>query len=187
MVQRFQIRAGAVRDIPTIHAMLRGLAKYERLLDRFHATRSSIRRDGFRGRRHFRTLICWRDRTPVGLAVYLFTYSTFNARPTLYVEDIFVWPRHRGQGAGQTLLAALARIAVRKGCARMEWTVLNWNTPAIRFYQRLGARLRKEWILTSLADAPLLRLARAHPADRNARRKTGSRRPQASRAAGQRV
>lgn len=187
MVRRFQIRSGTLRDIPTIHAMLRGLAKYERRLHRFHATRASIRRDGFGGRRHFWTLLCWRDRTPVGVAVYLFTYSTFMARPTLYVEDIFVWPRHRGRGAGQALLAALARIAVRKGCPRMEWTVLDWNTPAIRFYKRLGAGLRKKWILTSLADASLRRLARAHPADRSPRRKAGSGRSQAGSAAGQRV
>ena len=187
MAQRFQIRSGTVHDIPTIHAMLRGLATYERLLDRFHATRASIRRDGFRGRRHFRTLICSRGRTPVGVAVYLFTYSTFSARPTLYVEDIFVWPRHRGQGAGQALLGALARIAVRKECARMDWTVLNWNAPAIRFYKRLGADLRREWILTSLADEPLRRLARAHLADHNGRRKTSSGRPQAGSAARQRA
>ena len=179
MAERFQIRPGTVRDVPTIHAMLRGLASYERRLHRFHATRSSIRRDGFGGRRHFKTLICSRDRTPVGVAVYLYTYSTFMARPTLYVEDIFVWPRHRGHGAGQALLASLARIAVREGCARMEWTVLDWNAPAIRFYKRLGAGLRKQWILTSLAEAPLRRLARARPADHNARRKTGARRSQA--------
>jgi ribosomal protein S18 acetylase RimI-like enzyme len=93
------------------------------------------------------------------MAVYLYTYSTFMARPTLYVEDIFVWPRHRDQGAGQALPAALARIAVREGCRRMESTVHEWNTPAIRFYKRLGGGMRKQWILTSLSDAPLRRLA----------------------------
>ncbi len=179
MAERFQIRPGTVRDVPTIHAMIRGLAKYERRLHRFHATRASVRRDGFGSRRRFRTLICLRHRTPVGVAVYLYTYSTFMARPTLYVEDIFVWPRHRGQGAGQALLAALARIAVREGCRRMEWTVLDWNTPAIRFYKRLGAGLRRKWILTSLGDAPLRRLARARPAGHSAPRKTGSRRSEA--------
>jgi GNAT superfamily N-acetyltransferase len=176
VAQPFRIRAGTVRDIPTIHAMVKGLAEYEGRLDRFAATPASIRRDGFRGRRHFRTLLCWHNRVPVGMAVYLFTYSTFAARPTLYVEDIFVWPRHRGQGAGQALLAALARIAVEKGCGRMEWTVLDWNTPAIRFYKRLGAGLRKEWVLTSLAGPPLRRLARGHAPARGARREAGPRR-----------
>ncbi len=92
--------------------------------------------------------------------MYFFTYSTFAARPTLYLEDLFVRPDDRGQGAGKALLAALARIAVRKGCARMEWTVLTINTPAIRFYNRLGASLRKEWFLTRLSGDPLHRLAR---------------------------
>jgi len=97
---------------------------------------------------------------PVGFALYFFTYSTFAARPTLYLEDLFVRPDHRGAGAGRALLAALARIAVRKGCGRMEWTVLKINTPAIRFYNRLGAGLRREWILTRLTGDPLHRLAR---------------------------
>lgn len=159
MGPRLSIRAGTARDVPVIHAMLRGLARYERLLPAFRATRASVRRDAFGSRRAFRTLIC-RDRgVPVGIAVYFFTYSTFAARPTLYVEDIFVWPRHRGRGAGQALLAALARVAVRRRCGQMEWTVLDWNAPAIRFYKRLGADLAKEWILTRLTGAPLRRLA----------------------------
>src|SRR5213078_4982763 len=115
---------------------------------------------GFGRRRYFETLICRRGRTPIGLALYFFTYSTFLARPTLYLEDLFVLPEARGLGAGRALLRALARVAARRGCGRMEWTVLDWNTPSIRFYRRLGARLRKEWILTRLAGAPLRRLAR---------------------------
>jgi len=101
----------------------------------------------------------------VGFALYFFTYSTFLARPTLYVEDLFVLPEQRGKGAGKALLAALARIAVRRGCGRMEWVVLGENAPAIRFYRRLGASLRKEWILTRLTDVPLRRLARGRLPD----------------------
>jgi GNAT superfamily N-acetyltransferase len=96
----------------------------------------------------------------VGFALYFFTYSTFLARPSLYLEDLFVRPDERGNGAGQALLRALAKIAVTRGCGRMEWTVLDWNRPAIRFYQRLGAKLRKEWILTRLTGPALQRLAR---------------------------
>jgi GNAT superfamily N-acetyltransferase len=124
------------------------------------ATADRIRRHGFGDRRYFETLICRRGRRAVGFALYFFTYSTFMGRPTLYIEDLFVLPEERGRGAGKTLLAALARLAVRRGCGRMEWTVLDWNTPAIRFYQRLGAGLRREWILARLAGAPLRRLAR---------------------------
>lgn len=93
-------------------------------------------------------------------ALYFFTSSTFLARPTLYLEDLFVLPEERGRGAGKALLAALARIAVRRGCGRMEWTVLDWNAPSIRFYESLGARLRRDWILTRLTGEPLRRLAR---------------------------
>lgn len=159
MAQPLSIRAGTVRDVKMIYAMLKGLARYERLLGRFRSSIERVHRDGFGPRRYFRTLICRSGRTPVGVAVYFFTYSTFEARSTLYVEDMFVWPRHRGKGAGGALLAALARIAVRKGCGRMEWTVLNWNTSAIRFYERLGATMRQEWVLARLTGAPLRRLA----------------------------
>jgi GNAT superfamily N-acetyltransferase len=97
----------------------------------------------------------------VGFALYFFTFSTFLARPTLYLEDLFVLPEERGQGAGRALLAALARIAVRRGCGRLEWAVLDWNRPAIGFYRRLGARFRREWILTRLTGAPLAKLGRS--------------------------
>jgi GNAT superfamily N-acetyltransferase len=98
--------------------------------------------------------------------LYYFGYSTFLARPTLYLEDIFVVPAERGQGAGLALLRAVARVAAARGCGRLDWTVLDWNTPAIRFYKRLGARLHREWILTRLVGVPLRRLARAGAAAR---------------------
>lgn len=154
------IRRGTSRDIPAIVALIRGLAEYERLARECRASAGRIRRDGFGRRRYFETLICRRGGKPIGFALYFFTYSTFMARPTLYLEDLFVLPEARGNGAGKALLTALARIAVRRGCGRMEWTVLDWNRPAIRFYRGLGAGLRKEWILTRLTGAPLRRLAR---------------------------
>lgn len=159
----FRIRRATVRDAPIILALMRGLAEYEGLSHDFHATLPRLRRDGFGRHPHFETLICWRRRVPVGFALYLFTYSTFLARPTLYLEDLYVQPEYRGQGAGKALLAAVARIAVRRGCGRMEWAVLKVNTPAIRFYHRLGAGLRKEWILTRLQGVPLHHLARRSP------------------------
>jgi len=106
------------------------------------------------------TLICSRGRTPIGFALYFFTYSTFVARPSLYLEDLFVLPGERGRGAGRALLKALAKIAVGRGCGRLEWTVLDWNAPAIGFYEGLGAQLKREWVLTRLTGEPLRRLAR---------------------------
>ena len=154
------IRRGTRRDVPTILALIRGLAEYERLLPEMKATAARIRHHGFGRRPYFETLICRRGARPVGFALYFFTYSTFVGRPSLYLEDLFVLPQERGNGAGKALLRALAKIAVRRRCGRMEWAVLDWNRPAIRFYERLGARLRKEWILTRITGAPLRRLAR---------------------------
>ncbi|HUM16992.1 MAG TPA: GNAT family N-acetyltransferase [Candidatus Nitrosotalea sp.] len=154
------IRRGTARDVPIILSLIRGLAEYERLSHEVEATAARVRAHGFGGRRYFETIICRRGGRPVGFALYFYTYSTFLARPTLYLEDLFVRPEERGAGAGKALLKALARIAVRRGCGRLEWAVLDWNRPAIGFYKRLGARLRKEWILTRVSGAPLRRLAR---------------------------
>ena len=156
-----RIRAGTRRDAGTILALIRGLADYERLGGEVEATIGRIRQHGFGRRRYFETLLCFDGRQAVGFALYFFTYSTFLARPTLYLEDLFVVPDARGRGAGKAILAALARVAVHRGCGRMEWAVLDWNTPAIGFYKRLGARLRKDWILTRLTGAPLRKLSRA--------------------------
>jgi GNAT superfamily N-acetyltransferase len=163
------IRRGTRRDVPVILRLIRGLAEYERLAHEVTATTSQIRRHGFGRRRYFETLICRRGRTPVGFALYFFTYSTFLGRPTLYLEDLFVLPEARGRGAGRVLLGELARIARRRGCGRMEWAVLDWNTPSIRFYKRLGAKLRKDWILTRLTGPALSRLARRRAATTGAR------------------
>jgi GNAT superfamily N-acetyltransferase len=155
------IRRGTRRDVPTIVALIRGLAEYERLVHEVEITSAQARRHGFGPRPYFETLICRRGRRPVGLALYFFTYSTFLGRPSLYLEDLFVLPEERGRGTGRALLRALGKIALARGCGMMEWTVLDWNAPAIRFYRRIGARLHKEWIHTRLTGAPLRRLARS--------------------------
>ncbi len=118
-----------------------------------------LRRHGFGARPIFEAVLAERAGRAVGFALYFFTFSTFRGRPTLYLEDLFVFPEERGNGAGRALLRELARIAARRGCGRMEWAVLDWNTPSIRFYRKLGAKLRKEWILTRLTGAPLRALA----------------------------
>ena len=158
---RLAIRRGTTRDLPTILALIRGLAEYEHLARQVEATPSRLRRHGFGRRPYFETLVCRRGRRPVGFALYFYTYSTFLSRPSLYLEDLFVLPEERGQGAGKALLRALAKIAIAHGCGRMEWTVLDWNTPSIRFYKGLGARLHKEWVLTRLTGRALRRLARS--------------------------
>ena len=155
------VRPARTSDIRTIATLIRGLARYEGLARQVKVTPARIRRHGFGPRPYFKTLICQDDSKAVGFATYFFTYSTFLARPTLYIEDLFVLPQLRGKGAGKMLLAALANIAVRGKCGRMEWAVLDWNKPAIGFYMRLGATLRKEWLLTRITGAPLRRLAQS--------------------------
>ena len=160
-IGKLTIRPGTPRDIAAIVRLIRGLARYEHLEHTVKIDASRVRRHGFGARPYFETLLCRRSGRVIGFALYYFTYSTFLAQPTLYIEDLFVEPEERGAGAGKALIRALARVAVRRGCGRMEWTVLDWNRPAIQFYKRIGATLRKEWVLTRLTGAPLRRLARA--------------------------
>ena len=155
-----RIRRATRRDAPTILALIRGLAAYERRSHEVEATVARVAQHGFGPRPYFEVLICERGGGAIGFALYFFTYSTFLARPTLYLEDLFVLPDQRGRGAGLALLRALAAIAVRRGCGRFEWTVLHWNAPAIRFYRRLGARQKREWVITRLTGESLRRLAR---------------------------
>lgn len=181
LIAHLGIRRASSADVPTILTLIRGLAHYERLLPQVEASQARLRRHGFGRRRYFEALIARRHRHTVGFALYYFTYSTFLARPTLYLEDLFVLPDERRRGVGLALLRAVARVAVQRGCGRMEWAVLDWNRPAIRFYRRLGARLHREWLLTRLTGAPLRRLAGAGPAA------TGARGRRRSRAAGRRA
>jgi GNAT superfamily N-acetyltransferase len=153
------IRRGTARDVPTILRLIRGLAEYERLAHEARATPARLRAHGFGSRRYFETLICRREGRPIGFALYFFTYSTFLARPTLYLEDLFVLPEERGAGAGKALLKALARIAVRRGCGRLEWTVLDWNESAIAFYRSQGAHVLDEWRICRLTGPELRAVA----------------------------
>lgn len=158
-VAPLKVRRGTARDVPTIISLIRELAKYERLERHIRLDAKRLRRDGFGRHRCFESLICTRAWRPVGYAVYYLAYSTFSCEPVLFVEDIFVLSEERGRGAGKALMAELARIAVRRGCGQMEWLVLDWNAPSIRFYEGLGARLDSTWVLTRLTGANLLRLA----------------------------
>lgn len=154
-----RIRPGTSRDVPTILALIRALAKYERLTPGLRLSARRLRRDGFGRRRYFESLICTRAGRPVGYAIYYFAYSSFTCSPVLFIEDIFVLPAERGKGTGKTMMSAVARIAVRRGCSQMEWIVLDWNAPSIGFYRKLGAQFDKTWVLTRLTDARLRRLA----------------------------
>ena len=155
-----RVRRGTARDLFTIARMIRELAKYERLVRHLRVDLKRLRRDGFGRRKYFEVFICERAEHTLGYALFYFAYSSFTCSPVLFIEDLFVLPEARGQGAGKALMVALARAAVRRGCEQMEWIVLDWNRPSIAFYRGLGARLDRAWVLTRLVGAPLGRLAR---------------------------
>jgi GNAT superfamily N-acetyltransferase len=141
-----QIRPLGASDVPRLLDLIDGLAEYEQLARPDAPARERLAADALAHPPRFRTLLADVDGVTVGCAIYFFTYSTFRARPTLYLEDLFVLPGVRGQGAGVALFRACAREAVAQGCARMEWQVLAWNTPSIDFYKRLGARQLEGWL-----------------------------------------
>jgi GNAT superfamily N-acetyltransferase len=156
------IRPASAHDVPLILEFIRGLAEYERLLEQVEATEARLRAslfptDGSAPGAH--CVIGSIDGTPAGFALYFFNYSTFLARPGLYLEDLFVKPEFRGAGLGKSLLLHLAALAHERGCGRMEWAVLDWNEPAIGFYESLGARRLREWQLCRLDRETLARLA----------------------------
>lgn len=155
------IRPAAPGDAALIVDLIRGLADYERMLDQMETTEERIQATLFPddGRPAAHCVIGEIDGAAAGFALYFFNYSTFLARPGLYLEDLYVKPEFRGQGLGKALLLHLARVAHERGCGRMEWAVLDWNTPAIEFYERLGARRLTEWQLCRLRAEDLDRLA----------------------------
>lgn len=153
------IRPATPADSTTILAFIRKLAAYEREPDAVTATEDDLLRHGFGESPYFQCLIAEHDGAPVGFALYFFDYSTWLGRPGLYLEDVFVDPPFRGLGIGKALLRKLAGMALEKGCARMKWEVLDWNTPAIDFYRAMGAELQQEWLNVRLSGDALRRLA----------------------------
>jgi GNAT superfamily N-acetyltransferase len=157
------IRPATKNDIPEILKLIRELAEYEKLLDLVVITAEDLERDAFGEEPIIHILMAEWDGEVAGYALYFFNYSTFRGRPGIFLEDLFVRPAFRRRGIGRALLVHLAKIAVREGCARFEWQVLDWNTPAIEFYKSLGAVAMKEWITMRVSGEALARLASTAP------------------------
>lgn len=153
------IREAQPADVPLILAFIRALAVYEREPDAVTATEADLLRDGFGDQPYFHCLIAEQDGKPAGFAFYFFNYSTWTGRPGLYLEDLFVHPEFRGYGIGKALLARVAAIAVEKECPRLQWEVLDWNTPAVDFYTGLGASFLDEWRNVRMTGEALRKLA----------------------------
>lgn len=154
-----RLRPATRDDAGAIVQLIRELAEYEKEPQSAVATEADILRDGFGERPLFHVVMAEWDGAVVGFAFYFFNYSTWHGRPGLYLEDLFVRPSHRGKGIGKALLVHLARIALRENCTRFVWQVLDWNAPAIEFYEALGARVMREWLTMRVTGEELRRLA----------------------------
>lgn len=155
----FTIRPARPGDAQTLVNLVHELAVYERLQDQAMATADDFRRWLFGPRPAAEAALAELDGKPVGFAIWYSTFSTFRGQPGLYLEDVFVCPEHRGRGIGRALLATVARLAVDRGCGRLEWSVLDWNIPSIAFYKGHGARPMDDWTVFRVDEGDLLRLA----------------------------
>jgi len=153
-------RPATESDAAFLLQLIRELAEYEKLSHEVVATEESLRNTLFGPQRVAEALVGCVDGEPAGMAVFFHNYSTFLARPGLYLEDLYVRQIHRGLGLGRALITAVARLAVERGCGRYEWTVLDWNTPAIEFYQGLGAEMKPDWRIMRVTGDALARMAR---------------------------
>jgi GNAT superfamily N-acetyltransferase len=157
------IRPAVASDLPLIAQFIRDLAEYERLAHEVRFDEAVLGDRLFGSRPYAEVLIGEIDGVPQGFALFFHNFSTFEGKPGIYLEDLFVRPDARGSGLGKALLAALAQIAVERDCARLEWWVLDWNTPAIGFYKKLGAKPMDEWTTFRVEGDALTELAILSP------------------------
>ncbi len=155
----FRIRPAAPADAALILSLIRELAVYEKLAHEVTATEADIRAALFGARPAAECVIAEAGGRPVGFALYFHNFSTFLGRAGIYLEDLYVKPEQRGKGYGKRLLAHLAKLTLERGCGRFEWAVLDWNEPAIRFYQGLGAKVMESWRINRLTGEALEKLA----------------------------
>jgi GNAT superfamily N-acetyltransferase len=155
------IRPAVPEDIPEILSLIHALAEYEREPQSAIATHEDLLRDGFGPVKRFHCLIGEWEGQPAGFALYFYNYSTWRGHAGIYLEDLFVRPKYRGHGIGKGLLAKVAAIAHAEGCPRLEWAVLDWNQPAIDFYNSLGATAMSEWTIMRVSGQTLEQLAQS--------------------------
>ena len=153
------IRPAQIDDVPLILQFIRELAEYEKLSHEVVATEAMLREHLFGPKPLAEVLIASNGNEPAGFALFFHNFSTFVGRPGIYLEDLYVRPAARGSGVGKALLRAVAQVAVDRNCGRLEWSVLDWNSPAIAFYERQGARPMSEWTVYRLTGEPLKKLA----------------------------
>lgn len=154
-----EIRNATIEDVPLILEFIKGLAEYEKLAHEVTATEEILRKTLFGSRPAAEVVTCHCEGAPAGFALFFHNYSTFLGKPGIYLEDLFVKPEFRGKGLGRALLIYLARLAVERDCGRFEWSVLDWNEPAIGFYKSLGAVPKDDWTIFRVSGDALTQLA----------------------------
>lgn len=156
--QDFEIRPATASDAPVILSFIKKLAVYEKLANEVTVTEEGLRETLFGQRRYAEVIIGYHRGEPAGFALFFHNYSTFLGKPGIYLEDLYVDQKHRGKGFGKALLVHLARLAKERNCGRLEWSVLDWNEPAINFYKALGARPMDDWTVFRLTGEALDKL-----------------------------
>jgi len=156
----YRIAPTAPEDVAVLVTMVRELAEFERLAHEVRIVESELREHLFGARPYAEAALVKAGEKPVGFALWFHNYSTFEGRPGLYLEDLYIRPEHRGQGCGEAVLRYLARLAVERGCGRFEWAVLDWNVKATAFYRKLGAVSMDDWTVQRVTGEALLALAR---------------------------
>ena len=157
-MKNFKIKIAEIEDCDTILQFIKKLAEYENLSHEVTATKESLEISLFKNR-DAEALLAYYNDLPVGFAIYFHNFSTFLGKKGLYLEDLFVLPEYRGKGIGKQMLKHLSKLALERDCGRFEWAVLDWNDPALKFYEKLGADFKKEWIITRLTGDALIKLA----------------------------
>ena len=156
----FRVERATERDVPLILRLITALAEYEKMSADVIATEATLRQSLFGPHPAAEVVIAYAGDQPAGFALFFHNYSTFLGQPGIYLEDLYVMPEWRGHGFGKRLLAHLAALAVERGCGRLEWSVLDWNEPAIGFYKKLGAKPMDEWTVFRVTGGALQQLAR---------------------------
>lgn len=158
-MSELKIRFATKQDIPLILNFIKELAEYEKLLHEVVATEALLEQSLFGEKAYAEVILAYYEEQPIGFALFFHNYSTFLAKPGLYLEDLYVKPEVRGKGFGKKLLAYLAKLAVERNCGRLEWWVLDWNAPSIAFYKKLGAEPMDDWTVFRLTGNKLEELA----------------------------
>jgi GNAT superfamily N-acetyltransferase len=159
MFAMLKLRRAVPLDIPLVLSFIRELAEYERSPNAVSCTEKDLRRDGFGPSPKFRVIIAESDGEAAGMAFFFYNYSTWQGRPGIFIEDLFVRPQFRGKGIGRSLMAYVAKTAIAEHCYGVRWEVLDWNQPAIDVYQHLGSKFREGWRIMQITGQELTELA----------------------------